>query len=381
MACAGTKREQPRMSGQTAQADARGSLSSRLQQALGHSAPTLADAPLEPLPDTGLAHDHVRLVGRGLLARIPKQSQMGLPAEENLRYQAACFERASASGHMPRLHAVLSPSDDLPRGGLIVEEIVGRIARLPGDLPAIARALAALHKLPLPEPGRRAPLRDADDPLQDLIEEVAAQAAHLAQAGLSRRSRTGIDAELARLADTGKRGDRPPKTLISFDAHPGNFIVTPDGKAVLVDLEKARYGFPPLDLAHATLYTSTTWDVATYAELTPADVAGFYGEWTSAMGPGAEAWQPWFVALRRGMWLWSVTWCAKWRVLSGHATKADTLGEDWSANKSDRALIEHVRDRVECYLSPAIVQQVQAEFVALEALLASGGYSGNRNRI
>ena len=29
------------------------------------------DAALEPLPDKGLAHHHVRLVGTGALARIP----------------------------------------------------------------------------------------------------------------------------------------------------------------------------------------------------------------------------------------------------------------------------------------------------------------------
>ena len=42
---------------------------------------------LEPLKAKGLAHDHVRLVGTGWLARIPKQSQMQLGAQENLIYQ------------------------------------------------------------------------------------------------------------------------------------------------------------------------------------------------------------------------------------------------------------------------------------------------------
>ena len=102
----------------------------------------------EPMPDKGLAHWHFRLPGTGWLARVPKQSQMDLPAEANLAYQSACFVRAAPSGHTPKLLGVLSPSAHLPRGALLVEEIVGRPARLPADLPAIMEALAAIHALP-----------------------------------------------------------------------------------------------------------------------------------------------------------------------------------------------------------------------------------------
>ncbi|MDT8344221.1 MAG: hypothetical protein RQ752_07280, partial [Thermohalobaculum sp.] len=124
-----------------------------------------ADADLEPMPDKGLAHDHVRLAGRGIVARLPKQSQMGLGAAANLAYQAACYTRASASGHAPRLIATLAPGAALPRGGLLVEEIAGHPARLPGDLPAIATALGRIHALPLPPAPARPPLADPADPL------------------------------------------------------------------------------------------------------------------------------------------------------------------------------------------------------------------------
>ena len=50
---------------------------------------------LEPMRTTGLAHDHVRLNGHNLLARVPKQSQMALDAQTNLTYQAACFAPSS----------------------------------------------------------------------------------------------------------------------------------------------------------------------------------------------------------------------------------------------------------------------------------------------
>src|SRR5690606_29626754 len=82
------------------------SLADDLHTALREMRSPWSEAPLEPLPDLGLAHAHVRLAGSGVLARIPKQSQMGLAAADNLAYQAACFERAAASGHAPRLHGV-----------------------------------------------------------------------------------------------------------------------------------------------------------------------------------------------------------------------------------------------------------------------------------
>ncbi|MEO7055500.1 MAG: hypothetical protein ABI281_03295, partial [Caldimonas sp.] len=129
-------------------------------------------APLEPLDDSGLAHAHVRLAGHGALARIPKQSQMKLAPAENLRYEAACFEQAAASGHTPKLFAVLPVSPGLPHGALVVEEIVGRAAVLPRDLAAIAAALAALHRVPLPAPAMRRPLQDAADPLCALLAEI-----------------------------------------------------------------------------------------------------------------------------------------------------------------------------------------------------------------
>lgn len=322
---------------------------------------------LQRLPDTGLAHDHVRLVGRGLLARVPKQSQMGLSAEHNLAYQAACFTRAAASGHMPVLHGVLPPQPGHPplaRGALLVQEIVGRPLPLPDGLPALVDALAALHRLPLPPAEARAPLQDPADPLAALAMEIEAQAAHLPAAALAPASRRGIDGALADWRRTLAAPARPPKRLISFDAHPGNFLLQPDGRAVLVDLEKARYGPPPLDLAHATLYTSTTWDVATRADLPLAAVRDAQMRWLQAVGEH-DLWHPWLLPLRNAMWLWAVTWCAKWRVQSAAARSAGADGEDWSAERSDPALVAHVRGRVDHYLSPVGVARVLDELSAL----------------
>ena len=328
-----------------------------------------AGAELDVLPDSGLAHTHVRLLGHRALARIPKQSQMDLTPAANLAYQSACFERAARSGHTPALLGVLAPSDALPRGALIVEEIVGRAARLRHDMTAIVTALARIHKLPLPAPNARPPLTAAADPLLDLLTEIEAQAAHLDAAQADPITRRCIEAEIERYRRLCAQRPRPPRCLISFDAHPGNFIIRADGCAVLVDLEKCRYSHAPLDLAHATLYTSTTWSTAGSAALGVDEVAGAYTEWSREMGSSASAWKDWYVPLRRAMWLWSVTWCAKWRVASSAASPTRSSGQDWSADLSQPALIAHVRGRVDHYMSRAVVEKVLGEIDALAQTL------------
>ncbi len=345
-----------------------------------------ASAPLERLKDKGLAHDHVRLCGTGVLARIPKQSQLQLSAQDNLAYQRTCFERASAAGHTPHLRGVLPPSLNLPRGALLVEEIVGRNAVLPDDVGLIVQALASIHALPLPEVGGRYPLINAPDPLQALLDEVSEQSRHVPAAAVGSDVESVIQAELARLRNACARGTRPQRHLIAFDGHPGNFIIRDSvgsrgdsqsaspaespAQAVLVDLEKCRYGYPGLDLAHATLYTSTTWDIDSYAVLEVAEVVGAYASWAKAVGTQpAQAAQAWHVPLRRAMWLWSITWCAKWRALSSLAAHASADGEDWSTEHSGSALVAHVRGRVDHYLSLAVVAQVLTEFDALDQAL------------
>ena len=208
------------------------------------------------------------------------------------------------------------------------------------------------------------------DPLADLAAEIDVQAEFLDSASLQPDARALIDRELTRL-DTLVRGDRRPSVnLVSFDAHPGNFLIRDDGEAVLVDLEKCRYSYPSLDLAHATLYTSTSWERGATAWLTPAQVREVHELWESTMGragsgragSGRADDSEWHVPLRRAMWLWSVTWCAKWRVLSGAAPSASGDGEDWAVANSADQLSRHVRGRVDHYLSADIIERVTREF-------------------
>ena len=135
---------------------------------------------------------------------------------------------------------------------------------------------------------------------------------------------------------------------------------------MLVDLEKCRYSYPGLDLAHASLYTSTTWDMDTRASLKAGELLDFYAEWLAAAGSAAAGAQAWHLPLRRAMWLWSISWCVKWRALSGLPATVTADGEDWATEASDAALAAHVRERVDHYLSPGVAGQVLEEFDALE---------------
>ncbi len=324
---------------------------------------------LEPMPEKGLAHDHIIIRGTGALLRVPRQSQFGLSADENLRYQLAGFARGAAGGHAPRLHGAIEPSERVPMGAVIVDFIVGRPARLPQDLSAIADCLASIHRLPLPGPSHRDPLAWHGNPVAGTLAFIEQQAPYLAEATDDAAAREMIEEEIAwaRSFAADSAGADQPVTLVATDTHPGNYVVDGTGRAFIVDLEKALYGAPAIDLAHATLYTSTTWDIDAGVEIGPADVADFYRYYLGAIPPAlASQVTPWLMPLRRLTWLRSTTWSAKWRVESKktglEAKHAATATEDWSTENRDAALIAHVDGRTRAYLSAGTVERIRAEW-------------------
>lgn len=352
-------------------------LAAALSALPGYRGTTAAD--LAVLNVKGLAHDHVTLAGRGLLLRVPKQSQFGLAPGDNLAYQAACFARVATSGHGPKLHEVLRPQPRLPMGALLVEKIAGRPPRLPADLPLLAEAMAAVHGLPVPPAASRKPLHDHQDPVGGALAEIEAQAAYLDEAGLDRSARAEIDDELAwaRSFKSESAGRDQPVTLVLTDTHPGNFLIEErEGRpvrAVIVDLEKALYGSPATDLAHATVYSSTTWDPDTWAALSLDEVAGFYRHYLDRVGePLAARLSPWLVPLRRITLLRALTWCVKWRVLHARARRAEEdraeSAEDWSAENTDPATIAHVAERVADYLDPETLKAMRGEWLGRPGL-------------
>lgn len=281
--------------------------------------PRLADLSpdaLEPMPLKGVAHDHVRLRGRRLVARIPRWSQLGLDAWTALDRQAAAFRRAEPSGHTPRFAGLLPPGEGLPLGALVVGEVEGRTPILPADMPAIARALAAIHRMAPPD--FYEPLPAPPDPVAALLAQVERQAEWFDRAALDADARALIAEELAaaRSGDLAPPPETPmPLTAVGVDVHPGNFLIDAYGKAWFTDLEKLQYGHPASDLAHASLYTSTKWDPAVNAELAPADIDAFVEAWAMAVpGDLSDEVRPWLKPLRRLTWLRTLSWMARWSV-------------------------------------------------------------------
>lgn len=324
---------------------------------------------LVPLPQKGLAHDHVAIRGTGALLRIPHQSQFALSADANLAYQTASFARCAAGGHAPRLHGAIEPTPELPMGAVIVDHVEGDSARLPEDLPAIAECLASIHRLPVPGPDHRPPLADHTDPVAGTLAFVEDQAPFLMAGCEDETARRMIEDEIAwarRLAEDSV-GAMQPVTLVATDTHPGNYVIRADGRAIIVDIEKALYGSPAIDLAHCTLYTSTTWDIEAGVEIGLADTADFYRHYLGSIPPALHRdLERWLMPMRRLTWLRSVTWSAMWRVKSKDdrvaAKHAAQATEDWSADGRDATLIAHVDARTRDYLDPDTIERICAEW-------------------
>jgi Ser/Thr protein kinase RdoA (MazF antagonist) len=316
---------------------------------------------LVPMPQKGVAHAHFRIGRHGLVLRVPRLSQWALAAADNLAYQAECFRRAAPSGATPKLHAVLPISEAMPRGALLVEEIVGRPPRLPEDLDAIGAALARLHALPLPEPAARKPLVDhgSGGPIAGTLAVIERQVSALDTADLAEATREALRQEIAwarRLAAETAAAAQPI-ALAGTDTHPGNFVIRPNGEAILVDLEKAAYGSPAIDLAHASLVTSTTWDIDVQAILSREHTLAFYRGYLSRIGDvAASRLRPFLAPARRLTWLRTTMWCVRWRV-------AAATDPDWSTARVDPTLLAHMTRRITAFCQPEFVAAARAEWL------------------
>ena len=179
---------------------------------------------------------------------------------------------------------------------------------------------------------------------------IERQAPYFAKADLPPETLAHLNAELEWVR-TLPTTPAPPITLVGTDTHPGNFLIDADGKAWFVDLEKATDGLPAIDLAHATLYTSTTWDPDVAAVLSPAETASFYETWSRAAPPAVvESTRPWFTPARRLTWLRTLSWMARWKVEGSTAHSAGV----------DPRTLTHVQARIEDFFDPDTIAKVRA---------------------
>ena len=314
----------------------------------------------DALPAVGTAHGHVRLKN-GLLARIAYAHDGDPSAADRLHAQAAGFRHLAPSGRTPRLHEVVEPRRGLPGGALIVDFIDGRTPRLPGELDAMADTLARIHSLPLPP--AQSPIPRQSDPFLETLEGMEFNAlrfldkavpdpASRAEIGEELRAMHGLADELGRVAQ--------PLTVALADTHPGNFLVDASGIAWFVDLEKVHVGSPAIDLAHATLPTSTLWHPDVGVRLTPEQVQSFYESYLARIAPAqAEALRPWLVPMRRLTWLRTTLFMARWRVET--RTPRDPANpSQWSDAGLEPRMKAHIDARIDECFSPSVVRSIRA---------------------
>lgn len=323
----------------------------------------LTSEDLEPLPATGTAHGHVRLPD-GLIARVAYAYEGDTGAAARLDTQAAAFRLLASSQCTPLLHDILPPRAGLPGGALIVDRIVGHAPVLPRDLGAMATSLAAMHALE--KPAGTSPLPRQENPFLETLEVVEQNASRfLDRAVPDPGARAEIAEELRLMRGMAPAlAERPqPLTIALADTHPGNFIVDADGTAWFVDLEKVHVGSPAIDLAHATLPTSTLWHPDVGQILSQGQVAGFHAHYLARIGERRAAeLEPWLVPMRRLTWLRTTMFMARWRVQTRQPRDPGDPGQ-WSDAGLEPAMQVHLQARIDQCFDREAIRAIRAEWL------------------
>ena len=317
----------------------------------------------EALPATGTAHGHVRLKD-GRLARIAYAYEDDPTAAARLHLQAEAFRHLAPAGRTPKLHEEIEPRRGLPGGALIVDFIEGRAPRLPDQLDAMADTLARLHSLPLPT--SQSPIPRQDNPFGatlDVVEQGARR--FLDKAVADPGARAEIVEELELMRERAKTlAHRPqPLSIALADTHPGNFIVDRAGIAWFVDLEKVHVGSPAIDLAHATLPTSTVWHPDVGKVLCLAEVTHFYETYLAQIGETRAAeLRPWLQPMRRLTWLRTTMFMARWKVQT-EAPRDPSDPSQWSDAGLEPAMKVHLQARIDQCFDRGSIRALRAEWL------------------
>lgn len=316
----------------------------------------------------GLVHDHVLLKSDNhsdyqMVARVPRLSQFGLEPKENLKYQAACFSAASPSNHTPKLILVVEPSANLPMGALVVEHIKGKNIVLPSDLNGMAECFARVHSLQTPETPDQSELIYHIDPIRGVVKTINEQSKFISEATSDPEVQKILREEVEWAGDFANQNSNlhPPPRLCLTDTHPGNFLVDASGKVLFVDLEKALYGSPAIDLGHATILTSTLWDFDIQVELSRNDIINFYQAYLDFLPVNLEnEIRPWLMPMRRLAWIRSTTWSCKW------ASRKQGSGEIEAGLRGQ--IQNHIAKRLASFVDLRTINLVRSEWIGKNRL-------------
>ena len=212
----------------------------------------------------------------------------------------------------------------------------------------MADTLARIHALPLPP--ARSPIPRQKNPFLETLEAIELNAMRFldkAVPDFGARAEIAEELRLMRGMALAFAQRAQPLTVALADTHPGNFIVDREGLAWFVDLEKVHVGSPAIDLAHATLPTSTLWHPDVGKMLSRAEVQGFYDTYLEKVGKKqAASLQPWLVPMRRLTWLRTTLFMARWRVQT-RSPRDPADPTQWSDAGLEPAMKAHIDARID----------------------------------
>jgi thiamine kinase-like enzyme len=155
-----------------------------------------------------------------------------------------------------------------------------------------------------------------------------------------------------------------PLTVALADTHPGNFIVDRAGLAWFVDLEKVHVGSPAIDLAHATLPTSTLWHPDVGAMLSRNDVQAFQEIYLARLSTKqSDELRPWIVPMRRLTWLRTTLFMARWRVET-RSPRDPANTTQWSDSALDPKMKRHINGRIDQCFGRELIRSIRSEWLS-----------------
>lgn len=278
------------------------------------------------------------------VARLVTGSQMGLALGDQALYEHRALDLIRASRVTPEPRFVDPDPPGLPYPVIVEDYLPGRPLDYAADLKAAARAIAAIHALPVPEDHG---LKVLPDPVPAALEESRELAApYLIWEDAPPRSRQALAAGIERLEEIGDSGDlfaAEDLAVVNYDLNTHNFVVE-DGEARLLDWEKARLSPAVEDLAHFLLPTTTLWRDETAARLTPEQEREFVDEYVERAGTAdRERFERQLEVASLAIALRAVSWCA-W-AQQAHFRK-------------ERPASEEMLDKAGKYLNPKFLREL-----------------------
>lgn len=274
--------------------------------------------------------------GISYVARLVTGSQMDLSIQEQAHYEYHALGLIEASGVTPAPHLVYTEPSGLPYPIILEDYLPGRPLSYATDLSAAGRCVAAIHILGVPD-GHD--LQTHPDPSPAVLDESAELVEpYLEWDGSSEDSKEALRAAFDRIRGYREiEGLFKPEDLaiVNYDLNTHNFVVE-DGRARLLDWEKARIAPRTEDVAHFLLPTTTLWRDETAARLTPEQEQEFLDVYVEQAGiEDRGRFETQLTAVKLMISLRAVSWCA-W-ALQAHERGERAAGDEM-LNKARRYL-------------------------------------------